>query len=165
MTVLIRQIPRIIIPTLALPAVYLAPRGKGFSVFIIPMIRILAPRYPLSLFYFILLEVFIGSNLRTYVNHGKEKMPGHVLSKKITHPGQAQTPQQRKANERYAKQESAKRGKSESVVKQKQKSNPPISKLWIGKPPSIKGLGYKCVGDCLHCSRSACLHHLRWSDI
>ncbi|KAK0516799.1 hypothetical protein JMJ35_001402 [Cladonia borealis] len=45
---------------------------------------------------------------------------------------QAQTPQQRKANERYARQEAAKRGKPESAVKHKQKWDPPISKLWIG---------------------------------
>ena len=46
---------------------------------------------------------------------------------------QAQTPQQRKANERYARQEAAKRGKPESAVKHKQKWDPPISKLWIGE--------------------------------
>ena len=45
---------------------------------------------------------------------------------------QAQTPQQRKANERYARQESAKRGKPESAVKQKQKFKAPISSFWIG---------------------------------
>ncbi|MCJ1386539.1 hypothetical protein MMC17_009665 [Xylographa soralifera] len=44
----------------------------------------------------------------------------------------AQTPQQRKANERYARLESAKRGKPESAIKQKQKLKPPISPLWIG---------------------------------
>ncbi|KAM0802585.1 hypothetical protein BDR22DRAFT_794265, partial [Usnea florida] len=43
-----------------------------------------------------------------------------------------QTPQQRKANERYARQEAAKRGKPESAIKQKQKFNPPISPVWIG---------------------------------
>ena len=48
-------------------------------------------------------------------------------------PTQAQTPQQRKANERYARQEAAKRGKPESAVKHKQKWDPPISKVWIGK--------------------------------
>ena len=48
-------------------------------------------------------------------------------------PLQAQTPQQRKANERYARQEAAKRGKPESAVKHKQKWDPPISKVWIGK--------------------------------
>ena len=45
---------------------------------------------------------------------------------------QAQTPQQRKANERYARQEAAKRGKPESAIKQKQKFSPPISPIWIG---------------------------------
>ncbi|MCJ1241126.1 hypothetical protein MMC14_009130 [Varicellaria rhodocarpa] len=48
------------------------------------------------------------------------------------HPAQAQTPQQRKANERYARQESSKRGKPESAIKQKQKFKPPISPVWIG---------------------------------
>ena len=52
---------------------------------------------------------------------------------------QAQTPQQRKANERYARQEAAKRGKPESVVKKKQKFNPPISSLWIGMLMQSKG--------------------------
>ena len=46
---------------------------------------------------------------------------------------QAQTPQQRKANERYAKQEAAKRGKPENALKQRQKFKPQISRLWIGK--------------------------------
>ena len=45
---------------------------------------------------------------------------------------QAQTPQQRRANERYARQEAAKRGKPETAVKQKQKLSPPISPIWIG---------------------------------
>lgn len=45
---------------------------------------------------------------------------------------QAQTPQQRRANERYARQEAAKRGKPESAIKQKQKFKPPISPIWIG---------------------------------
>lgn len=44
-----------------------------------------------------------------------------------------QTPQQRRANERYAKQEASKRGKPDNLVKQKgRKFNPPVSKLWIG---------------------------------
>ncbi|MCJ1288360.1 hypothetical protein MMC26_007715 [Xylographa opegraphella] len=47
-----------------------------------------------------------------------------------------QTPQQRKANERYAKLESAKRGKPESAIKQKQKFKQPISPLWIGMSTS-----------------------------
>lgn len=44
---------------------------------------------------------------------------------------QAQTLQQRKANERYARQESAKRGKPESAIKKKEKVTSPISKGWI----------------------------------
>ncbi|KAI9792110.1 MAG: hypothetical protein M1816_003092 [Peltula sp. TS41687] len=45
----------------------------------------------------------------------------------------AQTPQQRKANERYAKLESAKRGKPEGAVKALKKNNfkSPISTTWI----------------------------------
>jgi len=43
----------------------------------------------------------------------------------------AQTPQQRKANERYAKAEAARRGKSEGAIKQKQKFKSPISLAWI----------------------------------
>ena len=45
---------------------------------------------------------------------------------------QVQTPQQRRANEKFAKQETARRGKAEAPVKQKQKFKPPISPLWIG---------------------------------
>jgi len=44
----------------------------------------------------------------------------------------AQTPQQRRANERYARQEAAKRGKPESAIKQKQKFSSSISPIWIG---------------------------------
>ncbi|KAL1848840.1 hypothetical protein Plec18170_007856 [Paecilomyces lecythidis] len=44
----------------------------------------------------------------------------------------AQTPQQRRANEKYAKQEAAKRGKPATIVKQKQKPKTPISTGWIG---------------------------------
>ncbi|KAL1878306.1 hypothetical protein Plec18167_004373 [Paecilomyces lecythidis] len=43
----------------------------------------------------------------------------------------AQTPQQRRANEKYAKQEAAKRGKPATIVKQKQKPKTPISTGWI----------------------------------
>jgi len=44
----------------------------------------------------------------------------------------AQTPQQKKANEKYARHESAKRGKPEAVLKAKQTSKAPISPYWIG---------------------------------
>ncbi|KAL5360755.1 hypothetical protein BJX96DRAFT_150812 [Aspergillus floccosus] len=43
----------------------------------------------------------------------------------------AQTPQQRKANERYAKTEAAKRGKGKTVVKQKQQQKSPVSIGWV----------------------------------
>ncbi|KAL1998563.1 hypothetical protein VTN02DRAFT_5961 [Thermoascus thermophilus] len=43
----------------------------------------------------------------------------------------AQTPQQRMANEKYARHEAAKRGKPESSVKQKQKPKSPVSTGWV----------------------------------
>jgi len=43
----------------------------------------------------------------------------------------AQTPQQRRANEKYAKREAAKRGKPESITKSKLKSKSPVSTGWI----------------------------------
>lgn len=46
---------------------------------------------------------------------------------------QAQTPQQRRANDKYARQESTKRGKPEAVAKRKEKSSSPISPVWIGE--------------------------------
>ena len=61
-------------------------------------------------------------------------LPTHqpYLSFRPADLSKAQTPQQRKANERYARQEAAKRGKPESAAKQKQKWEPPISRVWIG---------------------------------
>ncbi|OJJ43017.1 hypothetical protein ASPZODRAFT_154984 [Penicilliopsis zonata CBS 506.65] len=43
----------------------------------------------------------------------------------------AQTPQQRKANEKYAKHEAAKRGKGQISIKQKQHSKSPVSTGWL----------------------------------
>ncbi|KZF26910.1 hypothetical protein L228DRAFT_21580 [Xylona heveae TC161] len=43
----------------------------------------------------------------------------------------AQTPQQRRANEKYARQEAAKRGKPETVVKKQKKEKAPISATWV----------------------------------
>jgi hypothetical protein len=51
---------------------------------------------------------------------------------KLTIRPQAQTPAQRRANEKYAKQESAKRGKPESAIKKKEKFKSPVSTVWIG---------------------------------
>ncbi|EKG14642.1 hypothetical protein MPH_08115 [Macrophomina phaseolina MS6] len=43
----------------------------------------------------------------------------------------AQTPQQRLANERFAKSEAAKRGKPQTAVKKQEVAKSPISKGWI----------------------------------
>ncbi|KAI1919756.1 hypothetical protein LOZ53_006746 [Ophidiomyces ophidiicola] len=43
-----------------------------------------------------------------------------------------QTPQQRKANEKYAKYEEAKRGKLERVAKSKVTPKAPVSVAWVG---------------------------------
>jgi len=48
----------------------------------------------------------------------------------MTRGEQAQTPQQRKANEKFTKREEAKRGKPEKSVK-KQKFKSPISQGWL----------------------------------
>ncbi|CAL5867752.1 uncharacterized protein PFLUO_LOCUS1972 [Penicillium psychrofluorescens] len=42
-----------------------------------------------------------------------------------------QTPQQRRANERYAKNEAAKRGKPVTKSKPKQTSKAPVSTTWV----------------------------------
>ncbi|PLB54309.1 hypothetical protein P170DRAFT_397611 [Aspergillus steynii IBT 23096] len=43
----------------------------------------------------------------------------------------AQTPQQRKANEKYAKSEAAKRGRGITTPRQKQSSKSPVSVGWV----------------------------------
>ncbi|KAH8650838.1 hypothetical protein BGZ60DRAFT_420960 [Tricladium varicosporioides] len=43
-----------------------------------------------------------------------------------------QTPQQRKANAKFAKDQTAKRGKPATEIKKKQDSKSPISPLWLG---------------------------------
>lgn len=45
---------------------------------------------------------------------------------------QAQTPQQRLANERFAKSEASKRGKPQATIKKQEAHKSPISKGWIG---------------------------------
>ncbi|KAH1966677.1 hypothetical protein KXX04_001903 [Aspergillus fumigatus] len=42
-----------------------------------------------------------------------------------------QTPQQRRANETFAKHEAAKRGKGQTTAKPKQKSKSPLSTGWL----------------------------------
>ncbi|OKL61187.1 hypothetical protein UA08_03939 [Talaromyces atroroseus] len=44
---------------------------------------------------------------------------------------QAQTPRQKKANEKFAKNEAAKRGKSQTAVKKNPKQKPTVSTGWI----------------------------------
>ncbi|KAI9733069.1 MAG: hypothetical protein M1834_003615 [Cirrosporium novae-zelandiae] len=44
----------------------------------------------------------------------------------------AQTPQQRRANDKFAKHEAFKMGKPESVRKAKSGDKSPISPIWIG---------------------------------
>lgn len=52
---------------------------------------------------------------------------------------QAQTPQQRQANERFAKAQEKKMGKPETtLLKKREPQKSPISKVWIGMPlPSL----------------------------
>jgi len=44
----------------------------------------------------------------------------------------AQTPEQRKRNAKFAKEQSAKRGKPASEIKKKQDFKSPISPFWLG---------------------------------
>ncbi|KAB8232511.1 RAMP4 family protein [Aspergillus alliaceus] len=60
----------------------------------------------------------------------------------------AQTPQQRKANEKYAKSEAAKRGKGKTITKQKQNMKSPVSIGWVGVVNSC---------SCLCCLWRACI--------
>ncbi|KAL1393280.1 hypothetical protein HDK64DRAFT_259777 [Phyllosticta capitalensis] len=57
----------------------------------------------------------------------------HTLLSKPSQPdsAMAQTPQQRLANERFAKSEAAKRGKPAPVVKKQEVQKAPISKGWV----------------------------------
>ena len=52
---------------------------------------------------------------------------------------QAQTPQQRRANLKFAKDQEARRGKSEDQLKKKAKDAPksPISPMWLGKNSAL----------------------------
>jgi len=55
-------------------------------------------------------------------------------------PNQAQTPQQRRANTKFAKTEEKKMGKPESVTKKKEKPKPPVSKAVISESPFFSNL-------------------------
>jgi len=51
---------------------------------------------------------------------------------------QAQTPRQRQANARFAKEQESRMGKSEDQLKKRAKDQPksPISPMWLGELPS-----------------------------
>lgn len=68
------------------------------------------------------------------LRNGKDQTPDSNTSLFMNDPlTQAQTPQQRRANEAFARAESAKRGKPQSEIKKKaeKKEKPPISKGWL----------------------------------
>lgn len=56
---------------------------------------------------------------------------------------QAQTPEQRRRNAKFAKEQEARRGKSEDAIKkhqhQKTVSKAPISPIWLGKSHTYLG--------------------------
>ncbi|TVY89014.1 hypothetical protein LAWI1_G004990 [Lachnellula willkommii] len=59
----------------------------------------------------------------------------------------AQTPEQRKRNAKFAKEQSAKRGKPASEIKKKQDFKSPISPVWLGEfVSSVMEDGYGCGG-------------------
>lgn len=70
----------------------------------------------------------------SHTHNGKSNIPLSLPSttRSPPLPSQAQTPQQRRANEAYAKSEAAKRGKPVSDIKKKQKvDKAPISPIWV----------------------------------
>jgi hypothetical protein len=74
-------------------------------------------------------------------------------------PPQAQTPKQKRANEKYAKHEAAKRGKPENAVKRQQREKSPVSIGWIGMFPTRFGqLFCMIVAEMLSAPR----FHLMW---
>jgi hypothetical protein len=56
----------------------------------------------------------------------------YILRASIDFEAQAQTPQQKRANQLYEKREAAKRGKPLSETKKAEVKKAPISKYWIG---------------------------------
>jgi hypothetical protein len=56
---------------------------------------------------------------------------------------QAQTPQQRQANMRFAKAQEKKMGKPEQAIKKRETQRSPISKIWISRfAPSNQDLAH-----------------------
>ncbi|TVY36133.1 hypothetical protein LSUB1_G005572 [Lachnellula subtilissima] len=61
---------------------------------------------------------------------------------------QAQTPEQRKRNAKFAKEQTAKRGKPASEIKKKQNFKSPISPFWLGEfISSVAAEGYGLGGS------------------
>ncbi|TVY47722.1 hypothetical protein LOCC1_G002401 [Lachnellula occidentalis] len=59
----------------------------------------------------------------------------------------AQTPEQRKRNAKFAKEQTAKRGKPASEIKKKQDFKSPISPFWLSEfASSVKTAGYEDRG-------------------
>lgn len=56
-----------------------------------------------------------------------------------------QTPQQRKANEKFKKAQDAKRGKPASEIKKKENFKSPISPLWLGKSSFLTAMQFVCA--------------------
>ena len=71
---------------------------------------------------------------RIQSDHG-ESQSMNQITKCCVNSIKAQTPQQRRANEKYARQEAAKRGRAESERQQRDITRSPISPLWIGTIP------------------------------
>jgi len=63
-------------------------------------------------------------SFESWEREGKEKDTADCM--------QAQTPQQRKANDKFKKAQDAKRGKPASEIKKKEEFKSPISPIWLG---------------------------------
>ena len=76
------------------------------------------------------------------VYHSSEKQgAAHELTRLAKK--QVQTPQQRRANEAFAKKQETKRGKPEPVVKKTVPQKSPVSKFWLCTfcDPTLRSLG------------------------
>jgi hypothetical protein len=69
---------------------------------------------------------------------------GHKTVAYLSRP-QAQTPEQRKRNQKFAKDQSAKRGKPASEIKKKQDFKSPISPIWLGMSSYKNGWNNGCM--------------------
>lgn len=75
---------------------------------------------------------FTSRKSEEHTRHGKTCACSFTHAAPSDRYQQAQTPQQRRANEQFAKTESAKRGKPVSAIKKKEKpEKAPINKIWL----------------------------------